>query len=265
MSRLILFLLLTVRMLGEGCDDPGVRIVEERQGEAVRLFVESTNCLDIVITLTCDLQNMQPSAGLPLTVETRGRHRVPLIDLRAARPEQPWSYRYRCHWQYGGRGGVPDNTIYALPFAGRHRLHQGYRGNFSHQVGTTNEHAHDWNMPEGTVVQAARGGTVVGIRADSTSGGPRDTFKNCSNYVIIRHTDGTYAEYLQPQGVRVRLGDEVKTGQPLALSGNTGWSTRPHLHFAVFRTVDGHSRETLPVRFRLKDGSEQNPVEGRTY
>lgn len=267
MPRLILFLLLAVRVLGEGCDNPGVRIIEERQGDVVRLFVESTNCLDITITLTGELKNMRPSAPLPVTVETRGRPRVPLIELRPGRPGQAWSYRYRYHWQYGSRGGVPDHTAYVLPFAARHRLSQGYRGTFSHQAGSPNENAHDWDMPEGTTVQSAREGTVVGIRQDSTTGGPRATFKSCANYVVIRHADGTYAEYLhlKPQGVQVRLGDEVKAGQPIALSGNTGWSTHPHLHFAVFRAIDGQSRETLPVRFRLKDGSVQTLEKGQTH
>ncbi|AOS43232.1 Murein DD-endopeptidase MepM [Lacunisphaera limnophila] len=267
MRRLLLALLLAVRLAGANCDDPGIRVTEERQGDIVRLYAETTTCLDLTFTLTADLQNIRTSAPLPATVESRGSPRFLLLELRPAAPGQAWSYRYRYHWQYGGRGGEPDDTAYRLPFAGSHRLQQGYRGSFSHQRGSPNEHAHDWVMPVGTPVLAARGGTVVGVRQDSTTGGPSETYKQCANYVIIRHADGTYAEYLhlQTQGVEVRLGDEVQAGQRLARSGNTGWSTNPHLHFAVFRTVDGQTRETLPVRFRLKDGTVQPLHEGRTY
>ena len=94
-----------------------------------------------------------------------------------------------------------------------------------------------------------------------------DKFKQCANYVVIRHRDGTYAEYvhLQAHGVLVHLGDEVKTGQSLAHSGNTGYSTAPHLHFAVFRTLDGGKRESLPVDFHVRSGAVLSLEEGASY
>lgn len=267
--RLILFLLLALRLAGQNCDDPGVRVTAERSGDTVRIFVETANCLDITLTVTPEVQNMRSSVPLPVTIDTRGRNRVDVVTLRRDDRSQPWSYRYRYSWRYGGRGGRPDRTVYALPFAGGtgRRLLQGYGGSYSHQAGSPNEHAHDWDMPEGTTVLAARAGLVVGVRQDSRAGGPSDQFKNCANYVIIRHDDDTYGEYLhlQPGGAIVRLGDRVEAGDAIARSGNTGFSSRPHLHFAVFRALDGARRETLPVQFRTRDGAVVSLQSGKTY
>ena len=266
---LLLLLLLAGRLLGAGCDDSSVRIVEDRRNDTIHLFVESTNCLDVTITLTGDLQNMAASPSLPLTVETKGRRSVELVQFHSIVPSDAWHYHYHYDWRYGGRDGRPDGTVYELPFEGsaHHRLIQGYRGGFSHWAGSPNENAHDWDLQPNSLVQAARAGIVVGVRQDSNTGGASETFKNCANYVIIRHSDGTYGEYLhlQQNGVRVKLGDKVTAGQSIALSGNTGWSSRPHLHFAVFRAIDGLTRETLPVQFRTKDGSVQSLQEGKTY
>ena len=267
---LVVLLLLASRLVAAMvCDDPGVRVTEDRQGNVIRLSVETTNCLDITLTLTADLQNMRASAALPLTIETRGAAHTELVTLEADNPAQAWRYSYRYDWRYGGRGGKPDGTVYELPYpAGALcTLMQGYGGKFSHQIGSPNHFANDWAMPVGSPVLAARGGTVVGIRQDSTSRGSSKDYENCANYVIIRHSDGTYAEYLhlQAQGVVVRLGDEVKTGQLIAHSGNTGFSSGPHLHFAVFRAVDGGKRETLPVEFRLRNGSVQTLEQGSSY
>ena len=257
------------RLFGTGSDDPGVSIVEERHEGSLRLFVTTTNCLDITITLSAQLQNMSASSALPLTVETRGQRRLELAAFERLDPRQPWDCRYTFHWNYGGRGGQPDGTVYLLPFEAkaRHKLFQGYQGSFSHQAGSPNEYAHDWDLAAGSIVQAARDGVVVGVRQDSNASGVGDRFRNSANYVIIRHNDGTYAEYLhlKQDGAVVKLGDTVQAGQAIALSGSTGYTSGPHLHFAVFRAIDGNTRETLPVKFKAKDGSIQTLEEGKIY
>src|SRR5271167_1147398 len=95
-------------------------------------------------------------------------------------------------------------------------------------------------MPIGTKVCAARSGVVVGLRQDSDVGGATEDFMHRDNYVIVRHSDGTYAEYrhFEKNGLLVALGANVQAGQPIGLSGMTGFTTRPHVHFAVFRLVD---------------------------
>ena len=106
-------------------------------------------------------------------------------------------------------------------------------------------------MPEGTEIRAARAGVVVNVRQDVAVGGPDLALKKDFNYVIVRHDDGTFAEYnhLQKNGVRAKVGQKVDVGALLGLSGNTGFSSGPHLHFAVFNTIDGKTRATIPITF----------------
>jgi murein DD-endopeptidase MepM/ murein hydrolase activator NlpD len=257
------------RFFGTPSDDTGVHVVEERVGSDTHLFVTTDNCLDITFTLEARLQNIAPSLALPLTVETNGHRRVEIVRLRTIDSAKPAHYSYTYRWLYGGRGGQPDGTVYLLPFrAGEtHKLFQGYGGTFSHQPGSPNHYAHDWDLPQNSIVLAARGGLVVGVRQDSDAHGVIKRFENSGNYVIIRHADGTYGEYLHLRhlGSLVKIGDTVIAGQEIALSGNTGLSSRPHLHFAVFRVSAANTRETLPVKFRTSDGLEQLLEEGRTY
>lgn len=271
MSRRILLaftLGVAVRLAAQDCEDPGIRVTQERRGNAIYLFAEAVHCLDATITLTADLDNMRSSRRLPATLELRGPARLEVGVLQPA-GEGRWSYSYRYRWLAGTPGGKPDGTAYRVPFApgAGHPLVQGYRGKFSHQARTNDEYALDWRMPEGTAVLAARDGVVTAVRHDSARGGADPKFRNCGNYVVVRHADGTYAEYyhLQLHGVRVQPGDAVRAGQLLGLSGNTGYSTFPHLHFAVFRTIDGQKRETLPVPFQTESGQPIALAEGRTY
>ncbi len=84
----------------------------------------------------------------------------------------------------------------------------------------------------------------------------------------IRHADGTIGEYdhLRHNGVVVKAGDPVKAGDLLGYSGNTGYSQSQHLHFMVFRAVDGLTRETFPIRFLIAgQRSTVEPVEGNSY
>jgi murein DD-endopeptidase MepM/ murein hydrolase activator NlpD len=63
----------------------------------------------------------------------------------------------------------------------------------------------------------------------------KEKFGGRSNFIRILHGDGTMALYahLKPEGVLVRAGQSVSVGQEIGLSGNTGFSTAPHLHFVV--------------------------------
>ena len=153
------------------------------------------------------------------------------------------------------KGRVENDTsyIYMLPFEkGRsHLLVQAYNSHFSHR----GELALDFKMKKGSRVCAARSGTVVAAREDSRRGGLKQAYISDGNFIRIRHDDNTYANYwhLNFDGVLVAVGDKVEQGQVIGLSGNTGFSAFPHLHFEV-TSENTVGASQLPTRFRTKKG-----------
>jgi len=81
----------------------------------------------------------------------------------------------------------------------------------------------DLAVPEGSNVRASGGGTVEAAGNDSSYG----------LFVLLRHPAGYETMYGHLSRVLVSRGDDVKAGQVIALSGNTGRSTAPHLHFEI--------------------------------
>lgn len=92
-------------------------------------------------------------------------------------------------------------------------------------------------MNVGQTVCAMRDGIVVGVKQDSNRGGRNKKYYNDANYILIYHEDGAFTQYvhLKYKGSLVKIGDKVKKSQPIGYSGNTGFSTGPHLHFGVFK------------------------------
>lgn len=110
-----------------------------------------------------------------------------------------------------------------LTVSGRISSYFGYRS--SPTAGASSYHKGiDVAVPVGTGVLAAKKGTVVTATYSSSAG----------NYVAISHGNGTYTYYMHCSSLSVSVGQQVSKGQRIALSGNSGISTGPHLHFAIF-------------------------------
>jgi murein DD-endopeptidase MepM/ murein hydrolase activator NlpD len=79
------------------------------------------------------------------------------------------------------------------------------------------------------------------------SGKQAHTFASRANFVRVLHDDGSMGMYahLEYYGVGVKVGQRVAAGDLLGLSGNTGYSTGPHLHFAVL-VNDGTQEVSVP-------------------
>ena len=89
-----------------------------------------------------------------------------------------------------------------------------------------------------------------------------------SNWVKIRHADGTIAAYshLTEKGALVKVGDPVIVGQAIGLSGNTGnTGGRAHLHFHVGPCDEPVRCGTLPITFRNTDPNPQGLDAQRFY
>ena len=108
------------------------------------------------------------------------------------------------------------------------------------------DYTDDIAMPEGTPIVAARAGQVVKIENNQSGRGTNPS----GNFVRLLHDDGTMGVYLHLKrgSVEVREGQRVNPGQQLALSGNTGNSTGPHLHFVIQKNV-GLQTVSIPFEF----------------
>jgi len=144
---------------------------------------------------------------------------------------------------------VQDSEL-QLPFRGRFRVSQGFNGGYSHHL-PGNRYAIDVPMPEGTPVLAARPGVVLDMKM-AFSGNSQDPRSRAqTNYIRLLHGDGTMTVYahLRTGTARVSAGQRVQVGDMIAESGNTGYSTAPHLHFAVQRN-DGQRLLSIPFHIQ---------------
>ncbi|WP_369248263.1 M23 family metallopeptidase [Streptomyces sp. R41] len=119
------------------------------------------------------------------------------------------------------------------------------------QAGGMWAHKHsgqDFAVPQGTEVVAAHGGTVVKAGGNGAGDGPA-----YGNAVVIKHGNGTYSQYAHLSRIDVKVGQVVATGQHIALSGNTGNSSGPHLHFEI-RTTPNYGSAIDPVAFLRAQG-----------
>jgi murein DD-endopeptidase MepM/ murein hydrolase activator NlpD len=144
--------------------------------------------------------------------------------------------------------------VYALPYEkGRSFLIvQGYFGVFSHQERA----ALDFKMKRGTKICAAREGVVVRVKEDSDKGGLNKKYRSDGNNIVIQHPDRSRAGYwhLQKDGALVNVGDTVRKGQPIALSGKTGYASTPHLHFLVWSFDSTRQWKQVATRFQTSKG-----------
>jgi hypothetical protein len=248
-------------------DLKAVRVFSQREDGLIRFFVDNRELCEITMTFELSLVNLSSSVGLPHTA-TFAPGVTEAFVLRAENPGRDWDYNFTNYYKLGSHVASHDDQFtYQLPYApgAKFQVTQAANGAYSHKG--SNRNAIDWRMPVGTPVHAARGGVVVKIKGDSNLGGPGMEFDKYNNYVLIRHDDGTLGHYchLQKGGIVVAPGQVVEIGDLIAHSGNTGFSSGPHLHFAVFKTRDGRQRESLPLRFRSTDSERLVLSAGKSY
>lgn len=168
------------------------------------------------------------------TVDPQGSALVARIG--AADPATPGDFELRLEAVPGRPDARPRDFEYAYPLQGGNvQVAQGFGGGWSHQD-EQNHYAIDFVAPIGTPVLAARDGTVMQVESDFDKAGLNlEKYGGRANFVRIVHDDGTMALYahLREEGVLVRVGQRVAKGQRIGLSGNTGFTSGPHLHFAV--------------------------------
>ena len=130
--------------------------------------VDTLFCVSVTFTT---LENITPSTTQRL-FNLSGKGQTTLLSLSRTDAQAGYSYSYSYQYRHGHSGTAHNSEHkYRLPYstAESYTVGQEYFGSFSHQ----NDYALDWNMPEGTTLRAARGGTVIDLKEDSNEGGRR--------------------------------------------------------------------------------------------
>jgi murein DD-endopeptidase MepM/ murein hydrolase activator NlpD len=231
--------------------------------EATRLIAHN-NC-ECVVTVRVsivrsDFADMPVGATYRATLAPGGEQ-----TLAEARRTSDAGGKLNFSWK--GALGAPDavhnpSRPYRAPFAvgATFPVTQAYPLRATHDTAES-MYAVDFGLPDGTPVYAAREGTVINVRHDSFSGAALPQMLDQANVILILHDDGTIAMYahLHWDSIRVRIGQRVQRGEYIANSGNTGFSTGPHLHFAVVRN-SGIADVSLPVQFEGPGGTAVTAV-----
>jgi murein DD-endopeptidase MepM/ murein hydrolase activator NlpD len=250
------------------CADDWLGVDEVSDGGNIGLL--ATNLQDFPITFTLRVRSRDLIVKGPKTItETLDGKQSRLVMMFGEDGGNRKSgYQISCDWTIGDKDALHDEKqVYLLPYeSGRSfRVLQGYGSRFSH-VGLE-QYAVDFNMSIGTPVHAARAGVVARIEEANSKGCWEDGCGAYANYIVIVHNDGTTGEYyhLQQNGALVDVGDHVTPGQKIGLSGNTGHTTMPHLHFAVYRAAEWGNTQSIPVRYLSSGGIVDNPRRGGRY
>lgn len=122
---------------------------------------------------------------------------------------------------------------------------------YAHENYPESRYAIDFLMPVGTPILAARTGKILKVKDDSDKWGLSFQYADKVNYVVVKHIDGTFAEYLHfgKNQIVVKRGDKVKTGDLLGYSGLSGCMDKPHLHFNVFKI---QNRKTISIKVEFQ-------------
>ena len=138
---------------------------------------------------------------------------------------------------YTPDGQSLDPAFSRYPFEGSYRMSSGFNPRRTHPVtGRVSPHrGTDWAMPVGTPIQAPADGRVEKVGNHPVAG----------RYLVVRHDNGYRTRYLHLSRPLVSRGDRVSMGERIALSGNTGRSTGPHLHYEVI--VNNNAVDAMKV------------------
>lgn len=170
--------------------------------------------------------------------------------------------KYR--WLLGDPKASASSQEYLFPVISNKlfQISQAFHGKFSHYK-EPSVFAVDIAMEIGTKLAAARSGTIIWVKDDYHMGAAKQYFLDKANMILILHEDGTYATYghiLQGSAV-VKAGDTVVAGQHIAMSGTSGFSSGPHLHFVISHNNRGRTKSSS-FNFVTNSGKKIRPQRG---
>lgn len=234
------------------------RIDTRAAGKEYRLVAVNGGPATITLSAQIKGDNLASDRNWPLVEVIRPNSSQEIARVFAAVRGDSFRFTTRYSHAFGDVRTKHDaGAAYRLPFADgiRAPVGQAHGGDITTHTGRDSLYAVDFSVPEKTPVVAARGGTVVEVKDWFSVGGQSPDLLDKANVVTVQHGDGTTALYvhLALNGAVVKPGQVVTRGQLLGYSGNTGYSSGAHLHFAVTQAAvypDGTvHRESIPVEF----------------
>jgi murein DD-endopeptidase MepM/ murein hydrolase activator NlpD len=253
-----------VRALNRPAADRQVRVEAQESASQLRFYASNPYHAPVELALRfSELKGLQtPTERLVWILPAESKTELIALEKVGGTVNASFEFEYML--------GNPEamhrpDAPYRAPFAiaNNFPVTQAYPDIVTHAT-PDSRYAVDIAMPVGTNVFAARAGTVIDVSADNFASG-LDPARDgpAANIVQIMHADGTYAVYahLNWNTIRVKPGDAVARGQYIADSGNTGFSSGPHLHFVVLRNT-GMQTISVPVQFLGNDSRAVTPASG---
>jgi murein DD-endopeptidase MepM/ murein hydrolase activator NlpD len=188
--------------------------------------IQSTACFPVTVTVNNKDFSVPSNAEVPIGSEMWGH----------------W------HWRVGVIGSMTEKTVTA-PLKNKIKPEHGPGESPAHKDDFL--YGYDFNTPEGTPVHAMDYGKVIMTVQHYTVAHQDPTRGHEANGVEILHADGSISRYvhLKANSIKVTNCQDVKRGDVIGESGNTGWSSGPHLHVDYLRPIGGNKIQTIPLKF----------------
>ena len=240
-------------------EPPEVRLFQRTGDAGISLIAQNTFYAPIQLAYRLSqMENVSSSTPRDGFKMLPPRSETELLVVSKAVQNEELKFEYEFQFLPGEPGAEHrPQRPYRLPFALSSTIpvSQAFPDVMTHGD-PSSQYAIDFVMPVGTHVFAAREGVVIEVASDFfehgtnlKADGPR------ANVVRVLHDDGTMSLYghLNWNSIRVVPGQRLARGEYLADSGNTGFTTGPHLHFVVQRNRGG-ALVSVPIEFAGSGG-----------
>lgn len=248
------------------------RVENLQSGRSHAIVAKNDGQAPITVRISLSGENIATDRSFPATIVVPPRSQVQIANIFGANPQLGYQFRTNYSHNYGDINAAPLPDInYRLPFQDglTFQIGQAYGGRITTHNSPDSEYAVDITMPERTPIVAARSGTVIDISNWHLYAAKDPIYLDKANSVTILHDDGTMAEYAHLAAAQspVFIGKRVNLGDLIGYSGNTGYSSGPHLHFVVAKATvrpDGVvDKVSIPIIFyAFKPSVQFRPEQG---